>query len=92
MLAISKAAIAETVEARQVQIAGAQAWDLLKRAEEIIVARGQQTLLLRPAIDSKEEILAQCLGRTGSLRAPTLKIGGRLLVGFNEEMYRRYLG
>ena len=81
----------ETVEARRVAITGDKAWELLKEAEEIIVGSGKKLVVLHPAIDSREKILAHCLGRTGSLRAPTLQTGTRLLVGFNDEMYRKFL-
>jgi hypothetical protein len=32
------------------------------------------------------------LGPTGNLRAPALRTGKTLLVGFNEEAYRQILG
>jgi len=32
------------------------------------------------------------LGPTGNLRAPTLRRGSTLLVGFNEGVYRKTLG
>lgn len=91
MLAKKKTTIHETVEARNVRIAGSQAWELLRGAKEVIVGQGQRVLVLHPATDNRVEILALCLGRTGNLRAPTLKIGNRLLVGFNEAMYQTYL-
>jgi hypothetical protein len=34
-------------------------------------------------------LLAALLGPTGNLRAPTIRRGMMLLVGFDEEMYRR---
>ncbi|MBW1883097.1 MAG: hypothetical protein JRJ58_06185, partial [Deltaproteobacteria bacterium] len=36
--------------------------------------------------DSREAIEAM-LGPTGNLRAPTLRVGKTVLVGFNEEIY-----
>jgi len=84
--------INETVKARKVKIADDQAWEVMKNAEEIVVGRGKKYLVFTPSIDNKVEILNQCLGRTGSLRAPTLKIGNRYVVGFNEEMYQKYVG
>jgi arsenate reductase-like glutaredoxin family protein len=32
------------------------------------------------------------LGPTGNLRAPTLRVGRTLVVGFDEETYRKVLG
>ena len=34
-------------------------------------------------------LLTHILGPTGNLRAPTARVGDTLLVGFNEEAYRR---
>lgn len=44
-----------------------------------------------PRVDSREEILADVMGRSGNLRAPTIRVGNVFLVGFNETMYTRYL-
>lgn len=35
---------------------------------------------------SDEELLGHMLGRTGKLRAPTSRIGRRLLVGYNADL------
>ncbi len=83
--------IDETVEARKQKIADNDAWNLLAGAAEIVVGRGKKYQVLRPSEENREEILRLCLGRTGNLRAPTLRIGDRLLVGFNEAMYSAYL-
>ncbi len=83
--------IDETVEARKQKIAGNDAWNLLAGAAEIVVGRGKKYQVIRPSEENREEILRLCLGRTGNLRAPTLRIGDRLLVGFNEAMYSEYL-
>jgi hypothetical protein len=32
------------------------------------------------------------LGATGNLRAPTIRVGNKLLVGFNEEVYGEVFG
>lgn len=32
------------------------------------------------------------LGPTGNLRAPTLRVGKKLIVGFNQEMYEEIFG
>ncbi len=84
--------IARTSDARKESIQEEQAWTLLKSAREIIVGRGRKSVVFDPAIDDRESILKQSLGRSGNLRAPTLKLGDRLLIGFNEAMYNQYLG
>ena len=36
---------------------------------------------------AEAELMKLVLGPTGNLRAPTLKVGNRIVVGFNQEMY-----
>lgn len=64
-----------------------QVWDVLSAAETVHVASGQKTLTFKPAEDNKEELLQKATGRTGNLRAPTLKLGKEFYVGFNADMY-----
>ncbi|HHO48092.1 MAG TPA: hypothetical protein ENN06_06525 [Desulfobacteraceae bacterium] len=84
--------IKESVEARKVKITGDQAWDMLRRADEIIAAKSSTYTVLHPAADGREQVLNHCLGRTGTLRAPVLKVNNRYLVGFNRNMYDACLG
>ena len=82
----------EITDARKEKIEGDDAWNLLGSAKEIIIGRGKKYVVFHPATDDQEVILKQALGRTGNLRAPTLKIGDRLIVGFCDEMYSQYVG
>jgi hypothetical protein len=84
--------ITKTVEARKEQVADEKAWEYLKQADEIVVGRGKKFQVFKPDEVNKTDILGNCLGRTGNLRAPTLKVGNRFIVGFNEDMYREYFG
>lgn len=38
-----------------------------------------------------ETLAAAILGPSGNLKAPTIRIGDTLLIGFNESMYREFL-
>jgi len=87
-----KIRISETVDAKKLKLANEQAWNLLKKGREIVVGRGKKFLVFTPSESNKDEILSQCLGRTGNLRAPALKIGNRFIIGFNEDIYLNYLG
>ena len=40
----------------------------------------------------RAELLGLLLGPTGNLRAPTLRKGRKLIVGFDEPTYKRLLG
>ncbi len=86
-----KIEIDEVVEARKQKITDDAAWELLSAADEIIVGKGKKILRWNPADDAKEEILKTTQGRTGNLRAPTLKIGNNFVVGYNDEMYEKYV-
>ncbi len=83
--------ITEKVDAKKQKLADDEAWDFLKKAREIVVGRGKKYLVFTPSKKNREEILKQCLGRTGNLRAPALIIGDRYVIGYTEEMYKKYV-
>ncbi len=68
------------------------AWQLFQGADSLQVGRGKKTATFIPGAAAKEEILKVALGRTGNLRAPTLRVGKNVYVGYNEEMYRELIG
>ena len=78
--------------ARKVMLDAQAAWALLSEADAVLTARGKTLRRWDPKADDREDILADVMGRSGNLRAPTIRIGNVFLVGFNEEMYRAYLG
>jgi hypothetical protein len=92
VFAKQKTEILTTVDARKETVAEEEAWKVLQQANEIVVGRGKKFLSYKPSSANKEEILGQCLGRTGNLRAPALKVGKRYIIGFTEDMYAKYLG
>ena len=57
----------------------------------MIVAKGKQVSEFAGGKASKNVIEAM-LGPTGNLRAPTIRRGKTVLVGFNEELFERVLG
>lgn len=68
-----------------------EARDLIRGASRIFVARGKK-LEEFPGGTAKKEIVEKMLGSTGNLRAPTIKVGKTLLVGYNEETYQKVFG
>ena len=84
--------IKEAVEARKQKIEGDDAWNILSSTSELVVGRGKKFQVFDPKKDDKEAILKACLGRTGNLRAPTLKLADRIVVGFNDDMYEQFVG
>ncbi len=67
------------------------AWELFQGADSLHVGRGKKTVNFTPDAETKDEILKVTLGRTGNLRAPTLRVGKKFYVGYNEEMYRELI-
>ena len=61
--------------------------------KRLVAARGKKIseFDLANARPDDDTLLAHLLGPTGNLRAPSAKVGDTLLVGFNEELYRRFL-
>ncbi len=65
---------------------------LLKSANRLIVAKGKKITEFKIGDRTSKEAVQAMLGPTGNLRAPTLRIGKNLVVGFNDEAYRSVLG
>jgi len=57
--------------------------------EVVVVTRGRQLVTFDMANDPPRdsELLAVILGPTGNLRAPTLRLGSTLVVGFAKDVY-----
>ena len=76
---------------------------LLEGVREVLVGRGRRFDRFdlsdaKEAAEAAERIVGsgksladRLLGRTGKLRAPTLRAGDTLLVGFNADMYEQTL-
>ncbi len=82
----------EIVDARKNVIQAEGAWELFQAADSLHVGRGKKTVVFTPEEMTKDEILKVTLGRTGNLRAPTLRVGKKIYVGYNEEIYRELIG
>jgi hypothetical protein len=82
------------VDAKKQTIRGERALSVLANVDEIHVAKGKRVIHvdLRKGRPDKSELLELLLGPTGNLRAPTLRKGRALLVGFDEATYRKVLG
>jgi len=61
--------------------------------DQIYVAKGKKVIQvdLKTSRPGRAELLALLLGPTGGLRAPTVRVGRTLLVGFSEEAYAKVL-
>ena len=93
-LAAQKYEVKSQSDAKKERRGPAEALELAKTAEKIVVGRGKKII----AFDMKNQppdektLLDHLLGPTGNLKAPTLLKGKTLLVGFNQEAFEQILG
>lgn len=78
----------EVVSASKTRLPLDKALELLKGVEHIYSAKQNKVihLDLKNQKPSKEDIAAHILGPTGNLRAPAIKAGNKLIIGFNKEL------
>jgi hypothetical protein len=71
-----------------------EALKLAKSAGRVVTAKGKKIVVfdMKKTPPDDDTLAAHLLGPTGNLKAPTLRIGETLLVGFGEEAYRQELG
>ncbi len=69
------------------------AMDLIKQIDEIYSSKGKSVRHMRvntTTVD-RDEVRSMLLGPTGNLRAPTVRVGRTLLVGFDAATYEKTL-
>lgn len=64
---------------------------LATKASTVIVAKGKKVDTFKVSGKPGDEVVDAMLGPTGNLRAPTIRSGKTLLVGFNEDAYTQTL-
>jgi arsenate reductase-like glutaredoxin family protein len=92
-LAKNRIETTEIIDAKKRTIGEKEALALAREAYEIYAAKGKKVV----HIDMRKEkpdaatLKGLIIGPSGNLRAPTLRVGRTLLVGFDEESYRKVL-
>ena len=86
--------VVEEVLARKTTLGRDDALALVKKVNEIYAAKGKRVVYfdLKKDKPSDEELAKVLLGPTGNLRAPTLRKGKTLVVGFDELTYEKVFG
>lgn len=83
--------VKESVSAsKKLQAADAEA--IAQESSKMIVMKGKKITEFKVGKDTTEEAVTAMLGNTGNMRAPLLRVGKLVLVGFNEEIYAAHLG
>jgi arsenate reductase-like glutaredoxin family protein len=86
--------VARQQDAKKQTIPGRRALDVLEGIDEVYATKGKKVVHvdLRRERPDDETLRSLLVGPSGNLRAPTLRRGRTLLVGFDEATYRKVLG
>jgi len=80
----------KTPASKKLQAADAKL--MLKQASRLIAMKGKKVAEFQGAKAVSKEAVEATLGPTGNMRAPTIKVGKTVLVGFNEEIFTDVFG
>lgn len=85
--------VATQHDARKAPLSGDAALAVARDVDEIYSVRGKQVahVDVTSSKPSKAELTALLIGPTGNLRAPTIRTGRTLVVGFDEATYAAVL-
>ena len=85
--------VKEQVDAKKVRLGLDEALALAEKASKVIVARGKKLVEhdMKKDRPSDEELAKGIMGPSGNLRAPTLLVGKKMLVGFHEDAYQEVI-
>ena len=84
----------EEINARQATLKRKDAIDLCGKVSRIYAAKGKKVVHFDLKKDKPDQatLLQHVLGPTGNLRAPALRKGKTLVVGFDQETYETLFG
>jgi len=88
VLDATKARVATTRKAKSDPLSEKDVRGLLKEVDEVVIAKGKSAR----TVPTRDATLDDLRGPTGNFRAPMMRIGRRLLVGFHEESLLKELG
>ena len=93
-LAKHKVGVKDRTDAKKATIKGDAALGVLNGIDQVYVAKGKRVVHidLKKEQPPRAELLGLLLGPTGNLRAPTLRKGRTLIVGFDDATYKELLG
>ena len=86
--------VGERVDGTKIKFGPADIPAILDGMTKLVASRGQKVVVfdLKQAMPDEETLLAHLIGPRGTLRAPTIRVGKTLLVGFNGEAYASVFG
>jgi len=82
------------VDARKDQMGKRETVQILRKTQRVVAVKGKKVhdwnLKRDPPVE--KDLFAAILGPTGNLRAPAIRVGKTLVVGFSEEAWKGVLG
>jgi hypothetical protein len=93
-LATATVTVREQIRADKQPIEGDAGLAMVRQAKRLVVAKGKKTVTIDLVKDrpSDDEVRALVLGPTGRLRAPAIRIGTTMIVGFTPDGLAAALG
>ena len=93
-LARHKIDVKEMINAAKVRFEPKEAIKLAREASRIVVAKGKKvvTFDMKREPPDDDTLLKHIIGPTGKLRAPVIRRGSTLLIGFAEDEFAKVLG
>ena len=87
-------AVGTKVDANKEKHGRDRALALAKSVAKVVVGKGKKVVTIDMTKDPPDDdtLAGMLLGPTGNLKAPTLRKGNMLLVGFSAEAYQQVLG
>ena len=84
----------EVVDARKETMAKRETIAILRRTSRVVAMKGKKVVDydLKRDPPPEKELLEAIMGPTGNLRAPTIRMGKTLVVGFQDERWKELLG
>ena len=80
------------MDARKNRYGSGDLADLFAGSSTLIACRGKKSETFDLAATDADTVSAAVLGRSGTLRAPTAKVGKTILVGFGEDAWSGVFG
>jgi arsenate reductase-like glutaredoxin family protein len=86
-------AVVETVSASK-KLGRDEALGMARQVKRLVAVRGKKVTAVDVTANtpSDDELAALMLGRTGNMRAPIMRVGQILLVGYHDQVFADELG
>ena len=88
MLDGAKTVVRETRPSKTQPLSDAEVRALLKEVDTVLIAKGKKVVEAKAAETKVDDLR----GPTGNIRAPLVRVGRKLLVGFNPGVLKELLG